>query len=168
MTVVAAKPELPTEEKALVSSLESLGDKVKLSYARRGRVRYLVQRENLLEVVRFVKDQLHFDHLESLTGTDFPKDKQLEVVYHLGSIDGPSPRRVILALSCRLPSGDPILPSLIELFPSSNYHERETAEMLGIIFQGHPNLTRFMLPEDWDDIPPLLKSYRLPGRLEGE
>ena len=62
----------------------------------------------------------------------------------------------------------PVLPSLIEIFPSVNYHEREAAEMLGIMFQGHPNLTRLFLPEDWDDIPPMLKAYRLPGRLEGE
>ena len=167
MSAPVVKPDLPSEEKALEDSLATLGEKSKLVYARFGRVKILVSRENLVEVARFVKD-LHFDHAENLTGTDFPKEKQLEITYYFSSIDGPSPRRLLLALSCRVPSNDPVLPSLIEVFPSVNYHEREAAEMLGIVFQGHPNLTRFLLPEDWDDIPPMLKAYRLPGRLEGD
>jgi NADH-quinone oxidoreductase subunit C len=168
MTAPAVKTELPSEEKALVDSLLTLGDKCKITYSKYARIKILVPRENIEEVVRYAKDQLHFDHLENLTATDFPKDKQIEVVYHFGSIDGPSPRRIVLGVSCRVPENDPVLPSLVQIFPGVNYQERVTAEMVGVVFQGHPNLTRFVLPEDWADIPPLLKSYRLPGRLEGE
>jgi NADH:ubiquinone oxidoreductase subunit C len=160
---------LPGEEKAIVESVSSvLGDKAKLSYARPNRIKFSVESSNLVEVARFARDNLHFDHCTNVTGTDFPKENKIQVDYHLGSIDGEGLRRIILTISCRIPSENPNIPSLINEYPSSDLHERETWEMLGVIFAGHPNLSRLLLPEDWDDIPPLLKKYRLPGRLEGE
>lgn len=168
MSAPKAQPELPSEEKRILEALGKLGDKAKVSVAKPNRIKLLVARENLVEVAKFVRDDLGFDHITNVTGTDFPKEKQLEIAYDYGSIDGPGLRRIILALSCRVPTNDPVLPSLIGIYPSANYHERETAEMIGCVFQGHPNLTRFILPEDWNDIPPMLKAYRLPGRLEAE
>jgi NADH:ubiquinone oxidoreductase subunit C len=169
MSASPAKIELPSEEKAIVDSVSvRLGDKAKVVIAKPNRIKISTVPENLVEVARFVRDELHFDQCANVTGTDFPKDKQIEVTYHFDSIDGAGLRRVIVAVACRLPSASPELPSLIELYPSANYHEREQAEMLGIVFKGHPNLSRFLLPEDWSDIPPMLKAYRLPGRLEGE
>jgi NADH-quinone oxidoreductase subunit C len=166
MSTTPAQPPLPNEEKMILDSIAKMGGKATVSFAKPNRIKITVARENLVEVVRFVRDELKFDHCTNVTGTDFPKDKQLEITYHFGSIDGAGLRRVIIAVSCRVPSNDPILPSIIELYPSVNYHERETAEMIGCVFQGHPNLGRFLLPEDWNDIPPMLKAYRLPGRLE--
>jgi NADH:ubiquinone oxidoreductase subunit C len=169
MSTPAVKSDLPSEEKAIVDSLATkLGDKVKIDYSKVNRIRVSVSTDNLLEVAKFVRDELHFDQCANVTGTDFPKNKQIEVTYHFDSIDGNGLRRIILAVSCRLPSEKPESPSLIELYPSVNFHEREQAEMLGIVFKGHPNLGRFLLPEDWSDIPPMLKAYRLPGRLESE
>ncbi|MGI0090866.1 MAG: NADH-quinone oxidoreductase subunit C [Nitrososphaerales archaeon] len=166
MSVAQPKSDLPSEEKAIIESLTKLGDKAKVDFAKPNRIKISVSRENLLEVAKLVRDDLKFDHVANVTGTDFPKEKQLEITYHFGSIDGVGLRRIILALCCRIPQNDSVLPSLIELYPSANYHERETAEMIGCTFHGHPNLSRFMLPEDWNDIPPMLKAYRLPGRLE--
>ncbi|MGI0084841.1 MAG: NADH-quinone oxidoreductase subunit C, partial [Nitrososphaerales archaeon] len=160
--------DLQSEEKAIVDSLSHLSDKANLAFAKPNRIKVSTERENLVELARFVRDDLHFDHCTNVTGTDFPKEKQLEITYHFGAIDREDLRRIVLALSCRVPSSDPKLPSLIEEYPSVEFHERETAEMLGVVFSGHPNLTRLLLPEDWDDIPPMLKAYRLPGRLEGE
>jgi len=168
MSAAPAKTELPSEEKAILDALSKLGDKAKVVFSKPGRIKISSARENLLEVSTFVRDQLQFDYCANVTATDFPKDKQFEISYHFGSIDRPEQRRIVLTLACRIPSSDPILPSLIELYPSVNYHEREMAEMIGCTFQGHPNLSRFLLPEDWNDIPPMLKAYRLPGRLEGE
>jgi NADH-quinone oxidoreductase subunit C len=168
MSSPAAQHELPNEEKAIVEKLNSLGQKIQILYSRSGRIKVLVQRENLVEVAKYLSAQLNFDHVANITGTDFPKEKQIEVVYHLGSIDGPPPRRMVIGLATKVQIEDPMMPSLLETFPSVIYHEREVAEMLGVVFQGHPNLSRLLLPEDWDDIPPMLKSYRLPGRLEGE
>ena len=168
MSAPQPKIDLPREEKAIVASLSSLADKAKLSFAKPKRIKINCERGNLLEVAIFIRDNLHFDHCANVTGTDFPKEKQLEITYHFGSINGEVLRGIILALSCRVPSNDANLPSLIEEYPSVELHERETAEMLGVVFVGHPNLTRLLLPEDWSDIPPMLKAYRLPGRLEGE
>jgi NADH:ubiquinone oxidoreductase subunit C len=168
MTAAPAKIELPSEEKGILDSLSKLGDKVQVAFSKTGRIKLTSSRENIVEVAKYLRDTVHFDHCANVSGTDFPKDKQLEITYHFGALDTPGYRRIILALACRVPSSDPLLPSLIEVYPSVNYHERETAEMIGCVFQGHPNLTRFLLPEDWNDIPPMLKTYRLPGRLEGE
>ena len=56
------------------------------------------------------------------------------------------------------------MPSLVEVWPGAEYHERETFEMLGVTFTGHPDMRGILLPEDWDDIPPLRKDFRSPGR----
>ena len=166
MSTTPVQPALPDEEKSILDSLAKFGERTKVAFAKPNRIKINVTRENLVEVAKFVRDELRFDHCTNVTGTDFPKDKQLEITYHFGSIDGTGLRRIILAVACRVPSTDPLLPSIIDLYPSVNYHERETAEMIGCVFQGHPNLSRLLLPEDWTDIPPMLKAYRLPGRLE--
>ena len=169
MSAPPAKIELPTEEKAILDEISSkLGDKAKVVISKPNRIKVSVLPENLLEVAKFTRDELHFDQCANVTGTDFPKDKQIEVTYHFGSIDGAGLRRIIFGISLRVPSSKPELSSLIELYPSTDLHEREQAEMLGLVFKGHPNLTRLLLPEDWSDIPPMLKAYRLPGRLESE
>jgi NADH-quinone oxidoreductase subunit C len=166
MSTTPAQPILPDEEKSILDFFAKLGERTKVVFAKPNRIKINVTRENLVEVTKFVRDELKFDHCTNVTGTDFPKDKQLEITYHFGSIGGTGLRRIILAVACRVPSTDPLLPSIIDLYPSVNYHERETAEMIGCVFQGHPNLSRLLLPEDWTDIPPMLKAYRLPGRLE--
>jgi NADH:ubiquinone oxidoreductase subunit C len=169
MSAPPAKIELPTEEKAILDALSSkMGDKTKIVFSKPNRIKISIAPENQLEVAKFVRDELHFDQCANVTGTDFPKDKQIEVTYHFGSIDGPGLRRVILSMAMRVASSSPEVSSLIELYPSADLHEREQAEMLGIVFKGHPNLSRLLLPEDWTDIPPMLKAYRLPGRLESE
>jgi len=166
MSTIVAQPILPDEEKSILDSFAKLGEKTNISFAKPNRIKINVARENLAEVAKFVRDELKFDHCANVTGTDFPKDKQLEITYHFGSNEVTSFRRIILAVACRVPSTDPLLPSIIDVYPGVNYHEREAAEMIGCVFQGHPNLTRLLLPEDWTDIPPMLKAYRLPGRLE--
>jgi NADH:ubiquinone oxidoreductase subunit C len=161
-----AATTLPSEEKEIVDSFSDLGANVKISFAKQNRIKIDVPVESLIEAAKVAKEKLSFDHCTNVTGTDFPKDKQYEITYHFGSIGRPEYRRIILAISCRVSSSDPVLPTLVELYPSAIYHERETAEMIGCNFKGHPNLGRFLLPEDWNDIPPMLKAYRLPGRLE--
>jgi NADH-quinone oxidoreductase subunit C len=166
MSATQPPPVLPDEEKGIIDSLSELGEKAKVSFAKPNRIKLSIPREHLVEVANFVNKRLGFDHCCNVTGTDFPKNKALEVTYHFGCLEREEFRRIILAVSCSIPAADPTLPSLIDIFPSVNYHERETAEMIGCTFNGHPNLGRFLLPEDWNDIPPMLKAYRLPGRLE--
>lgn len=139
-------------------------DKIKVAYVRPLRMRIEVDPTDIIEVATFIKQTLGFDHAESVAGTDYPKTNQIEVVYHLGSYSKDQLAGHILSLVTRVNRDDARLPSLIQVYRSVEYHERETFEMLGVYFEGHPRNERFLLPEDWADIPPLRKEFRIKGR----
>jgi NADH-quinone oxidoreductase subunit C len=164
-SVAKKEPEPPLFEKELVSQISSqLGDKVKVSYIRPLRIKIYVDAVNIVEVASFLRDSMAFDHAESVAGTDYPKDNQIEVVYHLGSYSRVDLGAHVLGLTTRTNRDDARLPTLINVYKSVEYHERETFEMLGVYFEGHPRNERFLLPEDWADIPPLRKEFRIKGR----
>jgi NADH:ubiquinone oxidoreductase subunit C len=164
-TVAKKEPEPPAFEKGLVGQISSrFGDKVKVSFIRPLRIKIYVDPTNIVEVASFLRDSMAFDHAESVAGTDYPKDNQIEVVYHLGSYSKEDLGAHILFLATRTNRDDARLPTLINVYKSVEYHERETFEMLGVYFEGHPRNERFLLPEDWADIPPLRKEFRIKGR----
>jgi NADH:ubiquinone oxidoreductase subunit C len=164
-TITKKEPEPPPFEKALMTQLSSqFGDKVKASYIRPLRIKIYVDPANIVEVASFLRDSMGFDHAESVAGTDYPKDNQIEVAYHLGSYSRMDLGAHILLLATRTNRDDARLPTLINIYKSVEYHERETFEMLGVYFEGHPRNERFLLPEDWADIPPLRKDFRIKGR----
>jgi NADH-quinone oxidoreductase subunit C len=167
-TSISKKDEaiIPEFEGDLINKIVSrFGDKiVQVIYIRPGRSKILVPPNEILQVASFVRDTLGFDHAESVSGTDYPKDNQIEVIYHLGSYSVDKLASQVLALSTRTDRDDSRLPTLINIFKSAEYHERETFEMLGVYFEGHPRNERFLLPEDWADIPPLRKEFRIKGR----
>ena len=165
-TAVAKKePDPPVFEKGLVDQISSqFGDKVKVSYIRPLRIKIYVDPTNIVEVASFLRDSMGFDHAESVAGTDYPKDNQIEIGYHLGSYSKVDLGAHILLLATRTNRDDARLPTLINVYKSVEYHERETFEMLGVYFEGHPRNERFLLPEDWADIPPLRKEFRIKGR----
>jgi NADH:ubiquinone oxidoreductase subunit C len=165
-TAVAKKePDPPIFEKGLVGQISSrFGDKVKVIYIRPLRIKIYVDPINIVEVAAFLRDSMAFDHAESVAGTDYPKDNQIEVSYHLGSYSKADLGAHILLLATRTNRDDARLPTLINVYKSVEYHERETFEMLGVYFEGHPRNERFLLPEDWADIPPLRKEFRIKGR----
>ena len=123
-----------------------------------------VEPRDIVEVATFLRDSMGFDHAESAGGTDYPKENQIEVIYHLGSYTREDLAAHILSLTARTSRDDARLPTLINVYKSVEYHERETFEMLGVYFEGHPRNERFLLPEDWADIPPLRKDFRIKGR----
>ena len=123
-----------------------------------------VDPSDLVEIATLIRDTLGFDHAESVAGTDYPKTNQIEVTYHLGSYTKDNLAAHILSLATRTSRDDARLPTLINVYKSVEYHERETFEMLGVYFEGHPRNERFLLPEDWADIPPLRKEFRIKGR----
>ena len=164
-TIAKKEPEPPPFEKGLVTELSSrFGDKVKASYIRPLRIKIYVDPANIVEVASFLRDSMGFDHAEAVAGTDYPKDNQIEVVYHLGSYSRMDLGAHILLLATRTNRDDARLPTLINIYKSVEYHERETFEMLGVYFEGHPRNERFLLPEDWADIPPLRRDFRIKGR----
>ena len=163
-------PEFETKMTARIS--ERFGDRAEIIAVAPNRTAVRAAPDAVKEVAAFIRDELNFDHAESVSGVDYPKDNEIEVVYHLGSYLDPSLARQILALHVRAPredSPDPggdstRLPSLRDVFYSVEFHERECFEMLGVYFEGHPDNRRLLLPEDWADLPPLRKDFAIKGR----
>ena len=163
---IKKEPEPPAFEKGLISEIVSQfgEDKIKVAYIRPLRMKINVDPAMIIEVATFIRNNLGFDHVESVAGTDYPKDNQIEVIYSLGSYSRDDIAAHILALTTRTYRDDARLPTLINIYKSVEYHERETFEMLGVYFEGHPRNDRLLLPEDWADIPPLRKEFRIKGR----
>jgi len=165
--------ELPVFEKGLSDKITGkFGDKVEVAFVIEDRVRINVGREDVHDVAEFIRDELNFDHVESVSGVDFPKEKEIEVVYHIGSYTDSSLSRQVIVLATRAQREDnPIpgqdatkLPTLRDIFYSVEFHEREIFEMFGVFFEGHPDNRRLLLPEDWADLPPLRKDFDSRGR----
>ncbi len=164
-TLTKKEAEPPAFEKGIIDKLvNEFGSKINVIYIRPLRMKIMVEPRDVLAVALFLRDNLGFDHAESVAGTDYPKDNQIEVIYHLGSYGTETMEGHIMALATRTSRNDARLPSLIDVFRSVEYHERETFEMLGVYFEGHPRNERFLLPEDWADIPPLRREFRIKGR----
>ncbi len=113
----------------------------------------------ILDVSRFLKSDanLLMDHLELLGGVDF-KDR-IEVVYIVYSMR----HRHRYTLKCRLPREEPKIQTVESLWPVANWHERETYDMFGVVFEGHSDLRRILCPDDWEGYP-LRKDYKFPTR----
>jgi NADH:ubiquinone oxidoreductase subunit C len=159
------QPEPPPFEKGLVEQIKKeFGDLVKVVFIKPLRIKIQVEPQDIVRVANFLRDNMGFDHAESVAGTDYPKDNRIEVIYHLGSYSRQELAPHILWLTTRTNRDDARLPTLINVYKSVEYHERECYEMLGVYFEGHPRNERFLLPEDWADIPPLRKEFRIKGR----
>ena len=111
-----------------------------------------VDRSNLVAVCRFLRDQLGFDMLSCISGVDMLD--HLETVYHLRSLT----RRQLLQIKVRLDHEKPEVDSVVSVWPTANWLERETYDMYGIKFAGHPDLRRMLLDDDFEGYP-LLKSF---------
>lgn len=165
--------KLPEFEKGLADKIvDKFGSKTEINFVKERRIQISVKKEDVKEVAKFLRDEMNFDHAESVSGVDYPEEKAIEVVYHLGSYTDSQLEDQILALATRAPREEnpnpgkdsTRLPSLRDIFYSVEFHERECFEMLGVYFDGHPDNRRLLLPEDWADIPPLRKDFRIKGR----
>jgi len=159
------EPVPPPFEKGLVDQIKGrFGDAVKVIFIKPLRIKIQVDPQDIAGVASFLRDSIGFDHAESVAGTDYPKENQIEVIYHLGSYSNEDLAPHIFWLATRTNRDDARLPTLINVYRSVEYHERECYEMLGVYFEGHPRNERFLLPEDWADIPPLRRDFRIKGR----
>ena len=129
----------------------------------RGELTIFVRREHLPAVARALRDVpgLRFEMCLGVSGVHFPEEqgRELHAVYHLLSITNGS-RRVRLEVTA--PDDDPHIPSIVSVYPGVDWHERETWDMFGIVFDGHPALTRILMPDDWPGHPQR-KDYPLGG-----
>ena len=120
-----------------------------------------VARDDLLGALGSFRDdpELRLDFLSSVTATDRPgRDPRFWVVYELSSDE----RHHRLRVKVGLAEDDPHVPSVTGLFPTADWHERETYDFFGVVFDGHPDLRRILLPDDWEGWP-LRKTEELGG-----
>src|ERR671922_2623145 len=115
-----------------------------------------VDPQAIVEVCRFLRDDstLNFEVLSDLTGVDWPKEEKLQVVYHLYSY----PQKHQMVLKVDLPRDNPKIATVEGIWKVANWFEREVYDLFGVIFEGHSDLRRIMLPEDWEGHP-LRKDY---------
>jgi NADH-quinone oxidoreductase subunit C len=124
----------------------------------RGELTLVVPPERIIDVLAFLRDDeaCAFDFLTDVTAVHWPsRSLPFEVVYHLYSF----PRNARLRIKCSV-GKDPEVPSVVELWPTANWLERECYDMFGVIFTGHPNLTRILMTEDFEGWP-LRKEFPL-------
>ena len=124
----------------------------------------VVKRERIVEVCRFLETEpgLELDFLEDLTAIDWPKRNVIEVVYHLLSYT----HRHSIVLKVEADRASPIVPTVEGVWKTANWFEREVYDLFGVTFEGHPDLRRIMLPDDWIGHP-LRKDYQEAGGYHG-
>lgn len=111
----------------------------------------IASKEHIFQILKKAREQGYW--LNDLCGVE--QDAHFEVVYQLWNYD----QKKSLTIKLRAQKWDAV-PSAVPIWMYANWHEREAFDMFGIIFQGHPNLKRLLLPEDWNDIPPLRKEFK--------
>ncbi len=170
--LVVRRPALPSTPKPYGSWFDEATDALERAYpdfadaiervmVYRGELTLFLRTERLLEVARVLRDDpaLRFELCSSVNGVDYISDeRRLHSVAHLTSMT--NRRRIRLEVS--VPVDDPHVPSLTPIYPTANWHERETWDFFGIIFDGHPALTRIEMPDDWPGHPQR-KDYPLGG-----
>ncbi len=132
----------------------------------------VVQPERLLAFATALRDdpELAFESLQQLAGVDWPEEERIRCSTTVWSFS----RDCLLTFHVDLPRDNPRLPSLCGIWPAADWHERECWDLTGIVFEGHPDLRRLMLPDDWEGHP-LRKDYEekpayggIPTRRERE
>jgi NADH-quinone oxidoreductase subunit C len=150
----------------VVEVLEEQGvpfaDAVERVVVDRGELTLVVRREHLVRLARALRDEqdLRFELSLGVSGVHYPHDagRELHAVYHLMSIT----HGRNLRLEVTAPDADPHIPSTTSVYPTNDWHERETWDFFGIVFDGHPALARIAMPDDWPGHPQR-KDYPLGG-----
>ena len=127
----------------------------------RGETTIVIAREHLAKVAEYLATEpsLKFSFLSDITTVDrFPLEPRFEVNYQLLSID----LAARLRLKVKLSGSDPVIPSVFGIGPTADWHERENLDLFGIRFEGHPDLRRILMPDEWEGHP-LRKDYPTEG-----
>ena len=133
----------------------------------RDQISLTVSTEKILDVCRFLRDdpELSFNFLSFVAAVDlYPRTPRFEVVYQLHSLKHDHRFRIKTLLEDSA-EGNPSVDSVVPVWPTANWHERETAEMFGITFRNHPDPRNLLLPEGWK-VHPLKKDFPLYGTEE--
>lgn len=154
----------PSREEDLVNSLKGRFPEAVKSSKVEGTRRILItfDKDKLLDIATFLRDELGFDHVKGIAGIDDPTHKRIKVLYFAGSFSKAEIENVILVLETELDRGNPTIASAVSIWPSAHFHERETFEMFGVKFEGHPDLRKLLTLDNWDGPPPMLKDIKFP------
>jgi NADH-quinone oxidoreductase subunit C len=138
------------------------GTAIERTVVDRGEITFHIAREHLPQVAHTMRDDpaLRFELCTGVSGVHMPTDtgRELHAVYHLRSIT----HGRVVRLEVSAPDADPHIPTLVTVYPTNDWHEREVYDFFGLIFDGHPALTRIMMPDDWQGFPQR-KDYPLGG-----
>ncbi len=113
----------------------------------------------LLEVAQKV-NSLGFDHIKSVTAIDFPPENKIDMIYHISSFLNADLAQVIFELRTSIDRQEPKIQSLIDIWPSAEYPERETLDLMGVTFDGLPQKERLFLMENFEGFP-LRKDFKI-------
>ncbi|MGI6009319.1 MAG: NADH-quinone oxidoreductase subunit C [Methanomethylophilus sp.] len=122
------------------------------------RVYAKTDRETIHDICQFLRDELNFEHCSTVIGVDM-KD-YMQVVYHISNLT--NYKGEVVELTIDVPNDDLHVPTISDLWGGANWHERETWELFGIVFDGHPKLERLLTPDTYEFYP-FRKSYKLRG-----
>ena len=148
---------------ALEEAYPGFDDAIERVVVDRGEMTLHIRPERIAEVCQIMRDDasLRFEFCSSVSGVDYlgePDGRRLHAVYHLVSMTYRRRIRLEAAVSVDRPQ----LPSVTAVYPTADWQEREAYDMFGIVFDGHPNLTRILMPDDWEGFPQR-KDYPLGG-----
>lgn len=155
--------DLSREEATIAQLKAQFPDAIKEAKVDRAhRITVSFEKDHLLEIARFMCDKLGFDHVKGVAGVDFPTQKKIEVLYFAGSYSKHEVEDFIVMLKTELPRDNPTIASVVSVWQSAHYHERETFEMFGVKFEGHPDLRKLLTLDNWEGPPPMLKDIKFP------
>ena len=146
-------------EQMFDSLAKTFGERIQDRTEFRGETTYTISATDLREIAKFCRDKLSFDYLLDITSIDnFGEEPRFEIVYHLYSMPHAAHLRLKLKISEEVNAGD----TVSDIWPTANWHEREIYDMMGIKFDGHPDLRRILM---WEGYPyfPLRKDFPLAG-----
>ena len=142
-----------TETDTQTKLTERFGDKVTVTIVRPRRIFVAVARDNIKPVLQWLKDELGYYHISTVTGLD--SGENFEVLYHVTAGD------VEITVRSTVPKSDPHVPTVTGILPGAILYERELQDMFGLVIDDIPDPRRYVLPEDWPEgVYPLRKDYK--------
>jgi NADH-quinone oxidoreductase subunit C len=142
-------PEALRENPVAIALEQSDPEMISGGHTHRNEVTIEIVPSKILTALRLLKEQ-KFERLATVTAVDrYPMEPRFEVIYQMQSVA----RNLIVRLKCRVSGQNPEIDSATAVYASANWYERETWDLFGIRFTGHPNLTRIMMPDFWEGHP---------------
>jgi NADH-quinone oxidoreductase subunit C len=153
-----------TTEQLAAAIRDRFGPKILAEFVQDKHPRVHINAQDWRELAQFLLNEpaIKLDWLANLSGVDYVADEKMCVVYDLWSFD----HRHSFAVKVYTPRANPSVPSVSDLWPAADWHEREAYDMFGIDFPGHPDLRRILCAEDWEGFP-LRKDYVFPREYHG-